>query len=195
MDHREFVKQYRGTRPERFRDPPFPVGWFCGCLPELRAPDPFISAAMAKTDTHTVARLLREYAQRTSLRGGNPYRAKAFLRAADSLSALSQPLDRVIAAGTLTEIPGIGEPSRTLCRSSIRRDRIRALKSFERKCPRASLNYSRSRDFGPTRYSGSIRSSVSPRLPGWRPPQRKTASARSKALAQRSRQKSCKICP
>ena len=64
---------------------------------------------MAKTDTHTVARLLREYAQRTSLRGGNPYRAKAYLRAADSLSALSQPLDRVIAAGTLTEIPGIGD--------------------------------------------------------------------------------------
>jgi DNA polymerase (family X) len=64
---------------------------------------------MAKPDTQTIARLLREYAQRTSLRGGNPYRAKAYLRAADSLSALSQPLDRVVAAGTLTEIPGIGD--------------------------------------------------------------------------------------
>jgi DNA polymerase (family 10) len=64
---------------------------------------------MAKTDTHTVARLLREYAQRASLRGGNPYRAKAYLRAADNLGALSQPLERVIAAGTLTEIPGIGD--------------------------------------------------------------------------------------
>jgi DNA polymerase (family 10) len=63
---------------------------------------------MAKTDPQTVARLLREYAQRTSLRGGNPYRAKAYLRAADSLAALAQPLGRVIAAGTLTEIPGIG---------------------------------------------------------------------------------------
>src|SRR4051812_25038323 len=48
--------------------------------------------AMAKTDTQTVAR--REYAQRASLRGGNPYRVKAYLRAADSLSALSQPLDQ-----------------------------------------------------------------------------------------------------
>ena len=64
---------------------------------------------MAKTDTQTVARLLREYAHRTSLRGGNPYRTKAYLRAADSLAALSQPLDRMIAAGTLTEIPGIGD--------------------------------------------------------------------------------------
>lgn len=64
---------------------------------------------MAKTDTQSVARLLREYAQRTSLRGGNPYRAKAYLKAADSLGALSQPLDRIIKAGTLTNIPGIGD--------------------------------------------------------------------------------------
>src|SRR3954447_178093 len=64
---------------------------------------------MAKTDAPTVARLLREYAQRASLRGGNPYRAKAYLKAADSLGALSQPLEKVIAAGTLTELPGIGD--------------------------------------------------------------------------------------
>jgi DNA polymerase (family X) len=64
---------------------------------------------MAKMDTQAVARLLREYAQRTSLRGGNPYRSKAYARAADSLAALSQPLDRVIAAGALTDIPGIGD--------------------------------------------------------------------------------------
>ena len=64
---------------------------------------------MGKPDTQTVIRLLREYALRSSLRGGNPYRAKAYLRAAESLSALSQPLARIIAAGTLTEIPGIGD--------------------------------------------------------------------------------------
>jgi len=64
---------------------------------------------MVKTDTQTVARLLREYAHRSSLRGGNPYRSKAYLKAADSVGALSQPLDRIIAAGTLTDIPGIGD--------------------------------------------------------------------------------------
>jgi DNA polymerase (family 10) len=64
---------------------------------------------MPKTDTKTVARLLREYAQRSSLRGGNPYRPKAYLRAAESLSALSQPLGNIIAAGTLTKIPGVGQ--------------------------------------------------------------------------------------
>jgi DNA polymerase (family 10) len=64
---------------------------------------------MAKADAQTVVRLLREYARRTSLRGANPYRTKAYLQAADNLSVLSQPLDRIIAAGSLTEIPGIGE--------------------------------------------------------------------------------------
>ncbi|WP_348631612.1 MULTISPECIES: helix-hairpin-helix domain-containing protein [unclassified Mesorhizobium] len=64
---------------------------------------------MAKTDPRTVASLLREYAHRTSLRGDNPYRTKAYLRAADNLAALSQPLDRIIAAGALTGIPGIGD--------------------------------------------------------------------------------------
>ena len=64
---------------------------------------------MAKTDPRTVASLLREYAHRTSLRGDNPYRTKAYLRAADSLAALSQPLDRMIAESALTSIPGIGD--------------------------------------------------------------------------------------
>lgn len=69
---------------------------------------PFAST-MAKTDPRTVANLLREYAHRTSLRGDSPYRTKAYLRAADSLAALSKPLDRIIAEGALTSIPGIGD--------------------------------------------------------------------------------------
>ncbi|MCK1741275.1 DNA polymerase/3'-5' exonuclease PolX [Bradyrhizobium sp. 139] len=63
---------------------------------------------MSKVDTPTVATLLREYAQRTALRGGNPYRAKAYSRAADSLAALAVPLHVLIAEDRLTEIPGVG---------------------------------------------------------------------------------------
>jgi DNA polymerase (family X) len=64
---------------------------------------------VSKVDTQTVAKLLREYAQRTALRGGNPYRSKAYSRAADSLAALAVPVDRLIAEERLTEIPGVGE--------------------------------------------------------------------------------------
>ncbi|RXT42949.1 DNA polymerase/3'-5' exonuclease PolX [Bradyrhizobium betae] len=64
---------------------------------------------MSSLDTRTVAKLLREYAQRTALRGGNPYRAKAYSKAADSLTALAVPLDVLVAEDQLTEIPGVGE--------------------------------------------------------------------------------------
>jgi DNA polymerase/3'-5' exonuclease PolX len=39
---------------------------------------------------------LREYAQRTALRGGNPYRAKAYSRAADSLAGLAEPQTKIL---------------------------------------------------------------------------------------------------
>jgi DNA polymerase (family 10) len=67
------------------------------------------ASCVAVADTQTVARLLREYAQRTALRGGNPYRAKAYSRAADSISALAVPLHVLIEEDRLTEIPGVGE--------------------------------------------------------------------------------------
>ncbi|MBB4429887.1 DNA polymerase (family 10) [Bradyrhizobium sp. CIR48] len=64
---------------------------------------------MPALDSRGVAGLLREYAQRTALRGGNPYRAKAYSRAADSLAALAVPLDVIVAEDRLTEIPGVGD--------------------------------------------------------------------------------------
>jgi DNA polymerase (family X) len=63
---------------------------------------------MAALDASAVARLLREFGQRTALRGGNPFRAKAYARAADNLLALSLPLADVIAQDRLREIPGVG---------------------------------------------------------------------------------------
>src|SRR3569623_1453324 len=64
---------------------------------------------MPSLDARGVASLLREYAQRTAMRGGNPYRAKAYSRAADSLAALAVPLDVLVAEDRLTEIPGVGD--------------------------------------------------------------------------------------
>jgi DNA polymerase (family X) len=48
-----------------------------------------------------VALLLREFGQRTALRGGNPYRAKAYTRAAENLLALTEPLEGLVAEGRL----------------------------------------------------------------------------------------------
>jgi DNA polymerase (family X) len=59
-------------------------------------------------DAGAVADLLHEIGQRLALRGGNPYRARAYNRAAESLRGLVVPLDEVIASGRLRDIPGIG---------------------------------------------------------------------------------------
>jgi DNA polymerase (family 10) len=56
-----------------------------------------------------ISEMLREYGLRLSLTGDNPYRARAFIRAADGLAALTEPLDDLIAEERLREIPGVGD--------------------------------------------------------------------------------------
>jgi DNA polymerase (family X) len=62
----------------------------------------------ATTDTLTIAQLLNEIGQRMELKE-EPFKARAYYRAAESLLALAEPLDAILAEGRLREIPGVGE--------------------------------------------------------------------------------------
>ena len=62
---------------------------------------------VGKTAAPEVARLFLEYGRRSAL-GGNPYRVKAYLRAAESLAAQTETLGRLIKEDRLLEIPGVG---------------------------------------------------------------------------------------
>ena len=53
--------------------------------------------------------LLVEFGRRTALAGGNPFRAKAYMRAAESLATQAEPIERLIEEERLQEIPGIGD--------------------------------------------------------------------------------------
>ncbi|MGE4063381.1 MAG: PHP domain-containing protein [Rhodospirillaceae bacterium] len=64
---------------------------------------------MGKVSARDIAAQLREMGERLALERGNPYRAKAYIRAAENLALSTAPVDELIAAGRLTEIPGIGE--------------------------------------------------------------------------------------
>jgi DNA polymerase (family X) len=64
---------------------------------------------MAKLEAPEVADLLLEIGRRASLEGGNPYRAKAYIRAAESLRTLVTPLGEVIRRSQLRALPGIGD--------------------------------------------------------------------------------------
>jgi hypothetical protein len=125
----------------------------------------------------TVVQLLREFAARTSLRGGNPYRAKAYARAADSLAALVVPLDQIIAEGRLTEIPGIGDAIADIVTKLHRTGRIPALKRCARKSRPASLRCSPYRACGRTRSSSFTKSWGSSPSQDWSRPRARTASS------------------
>ena len=64
---------------------------------------------MAKLNASQVADLLLEIGRRASLEAGNPYKAKAYIRAAESLRALVVPLGDVIRRSQLRDLPGIGD--------------------------------------------------------------------------------------
>src|SRR5688500_5765907 len=64
---------------------------------------------MARLGAAEVAALLEEMGQRLGLRPGNPYRARAYVRAAEGLATLTEPLEDLIAGDRLREIPGVGE--------------------------------------------------------------------------------------
>jgi len=64
---------------------------------------------MAALETAAVAKLLVELSRRTALAGNNYFRSRAYLRAADSLAALAEPLDRTIGDNRLRQVPRIGD--------------------------------------------------------------------------------------
>jgi DNA polymerase (family 10) len=63
---------------------------------------------MPTMDAAECACLLKEFGRRAMLRGGNPYRAKAYLRAAERIALLTEPLETFVAQHRLREIPGVG---------------------------------------------------------------------------------------
>ena len=64
---------------------------------------------MATLDASAVAKLLVELGRHTALAGNNYFRSRAYLRAADSLAALAEPLGRLIGENRLREVRGIGD--------------------------------------------------------------------------------------
>ena len=68
-----------------------------------------VPTLMRRLDAQQVAELLLEIGRRSSLEGGNPYKAGAYIRAAESLRALVVPLGKVIRRSQLRALPGIGD--------------------------------------------------------------------------------------
>jgi DNA polymerase (family 10) len=68
-----------------------------------------IYRTMPSPDASQIASLLKEFGLRATLYGGNPYRAKAYLRAADHVALLTEPIGDLVKQNRLRETPGVGE--------------------------------------------------------------------------------------
>jgi DNA polymerase (family 10) len=94
---------------------------------------------MAKQDAASVAKILRELAQRLELEGGNPYRARAYARAAENLALSPEPLDRPMEQGRLTEIPGIGHAIAAVIANIYETGQHARLEAMREKVPESAL--------------------------------------------------------
>jgi DNA polymerase (family X) len=94
---------------------------------------------MTGNTANRLADLLQEIGQRTFLEGGNLYRAKAYLRAAENLRHLVEPLENVIQKGTLTSIAGVGEAIARRIEQLFRNGSDPALEAQRRQLPAGLL--------------------------------------------------------
>lgn len=83
-------------------------------------------------EAREVAALLHEYGHRASLRGGNPYRANAYRKAAENLTTLTEPLADVIRNGELRGIPGIGDAIADIITALAKKGTHRSLEKLRR---------------------------------------------------------------
>jgi DNA polymerase (family 10) len=94
---------------------------------------------MLHRNANEVADLLEEIGRRAAFEGGNPYKAKAYVRAAASLRRLPRPLDELIRQSALQSIPGVGAAIAKRIESFYRGEPDEPLERMRRKMPAGLL--------------------------------------------------------
>ncbi|HEY9714087.1 MAG TPA: helix-hairpin-helix domain-containing protein, partial [Chroococcales cyanobacterium] len=82
-----------------------------------------------------IANALRETGQLLNISGGNPYKARAYLKGASAIESLSEPLDDLVNEDRLTEIPGIGSALAATIKELYDTGETRLLKSLRAEHP------------------------------------------------------------
>ena len=116
---------------------------------------------MPLLDAPAVAKLLVEIGQRLSLAGENPYKARSYSRAAQSLMSLTVPLQEVIASDRLREIPGVGAALAETIKNLHQHGTTTKLEAMRAELPPACSRYRVFQAFQRTRSCRFIGSSAS----------------------------------
>jgi hypothetical protein len=95
---------------------------------------------MLQRNANEVADLLEEIGHRAAFEGGNPYKAKAYVRAASSLRRLPRPLGELVEQQALQTIPGIGAAIAKRIENLYRGESDETLERMRRKLPTGLLD-------------------------------------------------------
>ena len=130
-------------------------------------------------DKIAVARALRELGMLLEVQGENPFKVRAYENGARALEELPGDLDEVVAAGTLTELPGIGKALAGKIEELARTGRLALLDRVRSELPAGIGEMLRDPRPGAEEDRRAPRAlSGSAAWPGWRRPAGRGASAR-----------------
>jgi DNA polymerase (family X) len=107
-------------------------------------------------DKIAVARALRELGMLLEVKGENPFKVRAYENGARTLEELPGNLDEVVAAGTLTELPGIGEALAKKIEELARTGRLPLLEKIRAELPAGIGELLRIPDLGPKKIAALL---------------------------------------
>ena len=107
-------------------------------------------------DKIAVARALRELGMLLEVKGENPFKVRAYENGARALEELPGGLEEVIAAGTLTDIPGIGDALAKKIEELARTGRLPLLDEIRSGMPAGIGEMLRIPDLGPRKISALL---------------------------------------
>ena len=107
-------------------------------------------------DKIAVARALREMGMLLEVKGENPFKVRAYENGARALEELPGNLDEVVAAGTLTDLPGIGEALAKKIEELFRTGRLEILDRLRAEMPAGVGEMLRIPDLGPKKVAALL---------------------------------------
>src|SRR5829696_3086282 len=100
-------------------------------------------------DKAEVASILEEIAVLLELQGENPFRANAYAKAGRTIAQLETNLADIVAAGTLDQIPGIGETLRDKITTLVNTGKLPFYDDLKAKTPPGLIQLLRLPSMGP----------------------------------------------
>ncbi|MDD4980006.1 MAG: DNA polymerase/3'-5' exonuclease PolX [Candidatus Omnitrophica bacterium] len=87
-----------------------------------------------------VSAVFREIAKILEIKGGNPFRIRAYERAAQNIEGLSEDIEDFIRDGRLSEIPGIGKDLSERIKEFVKTGRIKIYEDLKKSIPKGLLD-------------------------------------------------------